>query len=324
MNKRYFSIAAIVAIMLSVANMVVLIRGNAAASRLAATNVPQLMSYQGRLTDADGNPLTGTYNMQFCLYDTDVGGTPVDGWCENQTVSVTDGVFSVLLGSITPMPETVFDGTERYLGVKVESDAEMTPRRRVASVGYAYRAEESSAADYASSAGNADTVDDMHASDLAGIQGPQGPQGPVGATGPQGPQGEKGDKGDRGDQGPQGPSGATGPQGPAGATGSQGPPGATGPQGPAGTTGPQGPAGTTGPQGPQGPQGPAGPAVHTSAICVDGEYFGYCVNNTCSCASGRLISRVTSPCRVTSDTGSCTGWNSIQGGCTGECCVCAP
>ncbi len=303
MNKRYFSIAATVAIILSVAIMLVLIRGNAGASRLSATNVPELIGYQGRLTDANGNPLTGTYSMQFCLYDTDVGGTPVDGWCEDQTVSVTDGVFSVLLGSVTPMPETVFDGTERYLGVKVESDAEMTPRRRVASVGYAYRAEESSTADYASSAGNADTVDDMHASELAGIQGP------VGATGPQGPQGEKGDKGDQGDQGPQGPSGATGPQGPAGATGPQGPPGATGPQGPAGATG---------------PQGPAGPAVHTSAICVNGvsDYPFGCRVQTCTCAGGAtLISRVSSPCTVTSDTGSCSASGQS---CQGQCCVCAP
>ncbi len=180
MNRRFLSIAAIMAIgLLTVVNSLVLARQNASAAHLSAPNVPQLIGYQGRLTDADGNPLTGTYNMQFCLYDMDVGGTPVDGWCEDQTVSVTDGVFSVLLGSVTPIPETVFDGTVCYLGVKVESDNEMTPRRQVVSVGYAYRAEESSTADYASSAGNADTadyassagnsdtVDDMHASEFA-------------------------------------------------------------------------------------------------------------------------------------------------------------
>ncbi len=358
MNKRYFSIAAIVAIMLSVANMLLLIRGNVAASLLSATNVPQLIGYQGRLTDpsTDEPVANGTYDMRFCLYadaESPPGPQPEGSalWCEDQTVSVTDGVFSVLLGSVTPIPETVFDGTVRYLGVRVESDNEMAPRRRVASVGYAYQAEESSTADYASSAGNADTVDDMHASDLAGIQGPQGPQGPVGATGPQGPQGEKGDKGDRGDQGPQGPPGATGPQGPVGATGPQGPQGekgdkgdrgdqgpqgpsgATGPQGPAGATGsqgppgatgPQGPVGATGPQGPQGAQGPTGPAVHTSAICVNGAYSGYlCLTKTCSCDGGRLISKVWSNCTVTSDTGSCSALTAAYG-CAGQCCVCAP
>ncbi len=158
MNKRYFSIAATVAIILSVANMLVLIRSNVGASRLSATNVPQLISYQGRLTDpSTGEPVPdATYDIRFCLYTGPTGGSAL--WCEDQTVPVTDGVFSVLLGSLMSIPETVFDGTECYLGVKVEADAEMTPRRRVVSVGYAYRAE---------AAVDADTVDGLHASDFA-------------------------------------------------------------------------------------------------------------------------------------------------------------
>jgi hypothetical protein len=136
--------------------------------------------------------------MRFCLYAAPSGGTAL--WCEETTVPVSYGVFGLLLGSVTPIPETAFDGSDRYLGVKVGSDEEMTPRRRVVSVGYAYRAEESltaatadyalfagnadyaaaagdadyanSAGDadtagYASAAGNADTVDDKHASDFA-------------------------------------------------------------------------------------------------------------------------------------------------------------
>jgi len=156
MNKRYFSIAATVAIILSVANMLLLIRGNAGASRLSATNVPQRISYQGRLTDrTSGKPVPdGPYNMRFCLYAESTGGSPI--WCEDQTVSVEGGVFSVLLGNI---PETAFDGTERYLGVKISPDTqEMDPRRHVVSVGYAYKAED------AAQAANTDTVDGIHAS----------------------------------------------------------------------------------------------------------------------------------------------------------------
>jgi len=158
MNKRYFSIAATVAIILSVANMLLLIHTSAGAPRLSAVNVPQLISYQGRLTDrTSGEPVPdGTYDMRFCLYAESTGGSAI--WCEDQTVSVTDGVFSVLLGSVESIPETVFDGTERYLGVKVGSDSEMTPRRRVVSVGYAYKAED------AAQAANTDTVDGIHAS----------------------------------------------------------------------------------------------------------------------------------------------------------------
>jgi hypothetical protein len=201
MNKRFVSILAIVAIVLGIANSLLWVWRSAGAAPLSAPDVPQLIGYQGRLTDAASNPLTGQFDMRFCLYAEPTDGTAL--WCEthaavNDTpILVSDGVFSVLLGSVTPIPESAFDELELYLGVKVESDDEMTPRRRVVSVGYAYRAEEAStanyassagdadyassagnadhatsasnadAASYASSAGNADTVDYMHASDFA-------------------------------------------------------------------------------------------------------------------------------------------------------------
>jgi hypothetical protein len=123
---------------------------------LSAPSVPQLISYQGRLTDTAGNPLTGDYDMHICLYAEPAGGSAL--WCEQATVSVSYGVFSRLLGSVNSIPDALFDGSNLYLGVKVGADDEMTPRRRVVSVGYAYRAE---------SAVDADTVDSMHASDLA-------------------------------------------------------------------------------------------------------------------------------------------------------------
>ena len=98
------------------------------------------ISYQGRLADSAGNPITASgIGMQFCLYDTDVGGSPVDGWCENHTsVPVEDGLFSVLLGSINPIPiSTLANHGTLWLGIKVGSDSEMTPREQIASAPYA-------------------------------------------------------------------------------------------------------------------------------------------------------------------------------------------
>jgi len=121
----------------------------------ASPPVPHLINYQGRLTNTAGNPLNGSYPMTFTLYSEPTGGTPL--WTETQTVPVTRGVFSVLLGNAASISSTVFDGSDRWLGVKVGSDSEMVPRRRVVSVGYAYRAED---------ANNADTVDGLHASSV--------------------------------------------------------------------------------------------------------------------------------------------------------------
>jgi hypothetical protein len=54
-------------------------------------------------------------------------------------VTVEKGIFNVLLGSVNPIPDTVFPGDVRYLGVKVGGDPEMSPRKAIVSVAYAYR-----------------------------------------------------------------------------------------------------------------------------------------------------------------------------------------
>jgi len=101
----------------------------------ASPAAPQIMNYQGRLTDSAGNPLNGTYSITFKLYNVSSGGTAF--WTEtHSTVSVTDGLFNVLLGSSNPLNPSDFTGTT-YLGVKVGSDPEMTPRQQIVSVAYA-------------------------------------------------------------------------------------------------------------------------------------------------------------------------------------------
>jgi hypothetical protein len=119
-----------------------------------AVPAPQLISYQGQLTDAIGTPLTGNYAMSFRLYNVASGGSAL--WSESYpSISVSTGVFQVLLGSQTPLTDAIFDQSSLYLGITIGSDAEMTPRRQVVGVGYAFRANE------------ADTLDGFHADDFA-------------------------------------------------------------------------------------------------------------------------------------------------------------
>ncbi len=100
--------------------------------------VPQLINYQGWLTNKDGEPLNATVSVQFRIYDQETGGNEL--WSETQSVSVVDGIFSVLLGPVTPIPYSVFNGDDRYLALQVGNDSEMTPRKRLVSVGYTFRA----------------------------------------------------------------------------------------------------------------------------------------------------------------------------------------
>ena len=116
-------------------------------SSLVYAGVPRMINYQGKLTTPAGALIDDTLSIVFTIYD-----APTDGgvlWTETQaTVVVEKGIFSVLLGSVNPIPDTVFTGAVRYLGVKVEADPEMTPRKEIVSVGYAYKAEYSDTAEY--------------------------------------------------------------------------------------------------------------------------------------------------------------------------------
>lgn len=100
--------------------------------------VPQQINYQGTLTDDIGNPLDGDFSMTFAIYATAGGITPL--WTETQTVPVINGVYNLVLGQPgNEIDLTVIDG-ERFLGISVESDAEMTPRQPITASAFAIKA----------------------------------------------------------------------------------------------------------------------------------------------------------------------------------------
>ncbi|MBU0508783.1 tail fiber domain-containing protein [bacterium] len=99
--------------------------------------IPQLVNYQGFLTDSDGSPLDTVVAMTFKMYDAASSGTQL--WTETQPAcTVRVGLFNVLLGSVVAIPDS-FGATSRWLGVTVGGNSEMVPRTRFVSVGYAYR-----------------------------------------------------------------------------------------------------------------------------------------------------------------------------------------
>jgi hypothetical protein len=98
--------------------------------------VPQKINYQGYLTDTAGIPINGSLQMVFSLYDVPSSGTPL--WAEHQNVTVINGIYNVSLGDTVLIP-LAFD-VPYYLGITVGSDPEMTPRKALTSVGYAFRA----------------------------------------------------------------------------------------------------------------------------------------------------------------------------------------
>jgi len=103
---------------------------------LFSQSVPAVIDYQGRLTDIIGDPVDGTVSIVFSIYDSETGGAEL--WTETQaSVSVFDGLFHVLLGSVNALPDTLFNSSDRWIGINVEGDGEMIPRTCIASVAYA-------------------------------------------------------------------------------------------------------------------------------------------------------------------------------------------
>jgi len=100
------------------------------------------IAYQGRLADSGGDPITDTVNMEFRLYET-CGGVPLweEHWTGSNGVQVSDGLFNVMLGSLTPIPQSVITGHDTlFLGITVGTDDEMRPCVQLGSVPFAVQA----------------------------------------------------------------------------------------------------------------------------------------------------------------------------------------
>ena len=76
------------------------------------------IAYSGFLTDGAGQALNGAWTLTFSLYTESIGDTGLL-WSETQTVEVTDGEFSVRLGSVASIPAGVAFDQQYWLGVKL-------------------------------------------------------------------------------------------------------------------------------------------------------------------------------------------------------------
>jgi hypothetical protein len=101
--------------------------------------IPQQINYQGYLTDSTGNPVSdGDYDISFAIYSTPTGDTSL--WGESQTVTVTDGKFSVILGQPGNLIDPDIFDVDRYLGIAVGTDDEMDPRIKFTSTAFSMQA----------------------------------------------------------------------------------------------------------------------------------------------------------------------------------------
>jgi|GEM_PF-856204 len=122
----------------------------------AQAQIPRLISFQGILTDTNGQPVAdGSHDVAFALYENRTTTTPL--WRETQSVEVVDGLFNVLLGSAAAL--TIEFDAPYYLGIAVDGDPELQPRTQLAAAPYAMRAVAADRAADADHAARADQAD---------------------------------------------------------------------------------------------------------------------------------------------------------------------
>jgi hypothetical protein len=92
---------------------------NAADATGPQVSVGSGFTYQGRLTDGGGNPISDVCGFDFSLWDAESGGSMI-GHQIVTSVAVTDGYLTVLLNSGGEIGEQPFDGQARWLKIAVK------------------------------------------------------------------------------------------------------------------------------------------------------------------------------------------------------------
>lgn len=119
--------------------------------------IPRTIQYQGYLTDTSSQPIdtgAGTIEVQFSVYDSLTGGTPL--WSAMQPLGVSAGLFNTVLG---PFSDTIIFDHPYFLEVAIDENGNniidptegLVPRTSFTAVAYAL---------------NADRLDGKHADEL--------------------------------------------------------------------------------------------------------------------------------------------------------------
>ena len=117
--------------------LILIIAFTSTATQLQAQNDFKI-SIQGVLQNADGSIVTnGGHALTFKMYASATVGGAV--WTETATVTVVDGIYDHLLGSVTPLTPALFT-VRRYIGITIVGGTELSPRIELTYAPYAIHA----------------------------------------------------------------------------------------------------------------------------------------------------------------------------------------
>lgn len=106
----------------------------------ASAQIPETISYQGFLRDADRKPINGNYDITFKIYDDSTGNEEL--WSEkHNSVQIKNGVFNVILGKTADFSSNGLNFDKcYYLGIQVGLNSEFNERISLTSSPYSISA----------------------------------------------------------------------------------------------------------------------------------------------------------------------------------------
>jgi hypothetical protein len=106
-----------------------------------AQDSAEIINYQGDLKD-NNVPMNDNVEMTFAIFDNESPGSDLPIWSETHSgVQISDGIFNVHLGSVTPFPADLFDTYDNlYLRITVGGET-LTPLQQLTATPYAMKAD---------------------------------------------------------------------------------------------------------------------------------------------------------------------------------------
>ena len=135
-----FSISVLLLLIIAlISNVYLLMNLKSIQSNLEDKNsLGRVLPFKGNIKETDGNPLDTKRDAIFAIYNIPIGGKELFvGKCigANALEPSFNGSFTILIGSdcgMKPIPSNIFDDNDTlYLGVKIGSEPELTPRYQI-------------------------------------------------------------------------------------------------------------------------------------------------------------------------------------------------
>jgi hypothetical protein len=126
-----------------------IVNDQVAFAKATANQGKKTLQMAGSLTNKDGKPVEGTLSIRFAIYTKDrntLDPAPSNTdqnqriWEETRDITFKKGIFQVELGEKTDLPTITENSNQLFIGMRISTDSEMVPRKRISTPLFSFNA----------------------------------------------------------------------------------------------------------------------------------------------------------------------------------------